>query len=148
MVFIEFYETKSSALYQGGTLITKKNHNSIRLYQNYGSYLAEKGRFELPRRFKPAYTLSRGASSANLSTSPYSASRRLHKLAESIIPYFLPFVNSFFGILAIFFAAFPISRLWGGDDYRRRNFFRYAVRRSRAHTFFMGRISIVISSMA
>ena len=32
--------------------------------------LAEKERFELSRRESPAYTLSRGASSANLSTSP------------------------------------------------------------------------------
>lgn len=32
--------------------------------------LAEKGRFELPRRVNPTYTFSRGASSANLSTSP------------------------------------------------------------------------------
>ena len=34
-------------------------------------FLAEKERFELSRRVCPTYTLSRGASSANLSTSPY-----------------------------------------------------------------------------
>ena len=33
--------------------------------------MAEKERFELSRRLIPTYTLSRGASSANLSTSPY-----------------------------------------------------------------------------
>ena len=33
-------------------------------------FLAEKERFELSRRLLPTYTLSRGASSANLSTSP------------------------------------------------------------------------------
>ena len=32
--------------------------------------VAEKERFELSRRLNPTYTLSRGASSANLSTSP------------------------------------------------------------------------------
>ena len=35
-------------------------------------FLAEKERFELSRRVYPTYTLSRGASSANLSTSPCS----------------------------------------------------------------------------
>ena len=35
-------------------------------------FLAEMERFELSRRFNPTYTLSRGASSANLSTSPYA----------------------------------------------------------------------------
>ena len=125
MVFIEFYEIKSSALYQGGTLITKKNHNSIRLYQNYGSYLAEKGRFELPRRFKPAYTLSRGASSANLSTSPYSASRRLYKLAESIILYFWAFVNSFFQNPCDFFRCFfKYTRSGSGGGCRGGIFYR------------------------
>ena len=33
--------------------------------------MAEKERFELSRRLIPTYTLSRGASSANLSTSPF-----------------------------------------------------------------------------
>ena len=43
-----------------------------RLLSQSSFFLAEKERFELSRRLNPTYTLSRGASSANLSTSPYS----------------------------------------------------------------------------
>ena len=41
-----------------------------KVLENQGLFLAEKERFELSRRLNPTYTLSRGASSANLSTSP------------------------------------------------------------------------------
>ena len=43
----------------------------------------------------PAYTLSRGASSANLSTSPHTRGRPSQKPARFIIPYFYGFVKGF-----------------------------------------------------
>ena len=74
-----------------------------KVLENQGLFLAEKERFELSRRLIPTYTLSRGASSANLSTSPYH-SRRLavFQACLSIIPHFLPFVNIFFHLFKSF----------------------------------------------
>ena len=61
-------------------------------------FLAEKERFELSRRLIPTYTLSRGASSANLSTSPYGKPP-FFKLAYLLYPilYYLSisFINFF-----------------------------------------------------
>ena len=76
-----------------------------KVLENQGLFLAEKERFELSRRFKPAYTLSRGASSANLSTSPKRYPRKLadFRTCLTIIPHFLPFVNIFFHSFLLFF---------------------------------------------
>ena len=69
----------------------------------YPLFLAEKERFELSRRLYPTYTLSRGASSANLSTSPYHTRRlAVFQACLSIIPHFLPFVNIFFHLFKSF----------------------------------------------
>ena len=57
-------------------------------------FLAEKERFELSRRVYPTYTLSRGASSANLSTSPY-LQIAVFQICYIIISYLLTFVNTF-----------------------------------------------------
>ena len=61
----------------------------------YPLFLAEKERFELSRRLIPTYTLSRGASSANLSTSPYLRIA-VFQIRFTIITYFILFVNIFF----------------------------------------------------
>ena len=65
--------------------------------------LAEKERFELSRRLFPTYTLSRGASSANLSTSPCTLRAAFAELALDIIHYLLSFVNSFLVFLFFIF---------------------------------------------
>ena len=68
--------------------------------------LAEKERFELSRRVYPTYTLSRGASSANLSTSPCSN--------QGFIPCGSPFFKSapllypILLLLSISFLTFPL----------------------------------------
>ena len=70
------------------------------------SFLAEKERFELSRRVYPTYTLSRGASSANLSTSPCSN--------QGFIPCGSPFFKSalllypILLLLSISFFTFPL----------------------------------------
>ena len=69
-------------------------------------FLAEKERFELSRRVYPTYTLSRGASSANLSTSPCSN--------QGFIPCGSPFFKSalllypILSLLSISFFTFPL----------------------------------------
>ena len=69
-------------------------------------FLAEKERFELSRRVYPTYTLSRGASSANLSTSPCSN--------QGFIPCGSPFFKSapllypILLLLSISFLTFPL----------------------------------------
>ena len=64
-------------------------------------FLAEKERFELSRRLFPTYTLSRGASSANLSTSPYGKPP-FFKLAYLLYPIFLILSICFFLFMGIF----------------------------------------------
>ena len=66
------------------------------------TWMAEKERFELSRRLMPAYTLSRGASSANLSTSPYLTSPPFLRTCLTIIPHFGAFVNIFFDLFGDF----------------------------------------------
>ena len=77
--------------------------------------MAEKERFELSRRLYPTYTLSRGASSANLSTSPY-ANRRFSSSPYYYTPFsplcqylffsffvFSLFIRSFYAFLLVFY---------------------------------------------
>ena len=67
-----------------------------KVLENQGLFLAEKERFELSRRLIPTYTLSRGASSANLSTSPFCTLRiAVFQIRYIIISYLFGFVNSF-----------------------------------------------------
>ena len=72
-----------------------------KVLENQGLFMAEKERFELSRRLYPTYTLSRGASSANLSTSPCTCERPLqnsHRLLY-IIWVRLSIVFRFFDFL-------------------------------------------------
>ena len=71
-------------------------------------FLAEKERFELSRRLYPTYTLSRGASSANLSTSPYLRIA-VFQIRSTIIPHFPRFVNIFFSLFSFFRFLFALS---------------------------------------
>ena len=80
-----------------------------KVLENQGLFLAEKERFELSRRLYPTYTLSRGASSANLSTSPYFTDCRFSNLPYYYILFdcfcqyfFTLFLNFFCDILAQF----------------------------------------------
>ena len=72
-------------------------------------FLAEKERFELSRRVNPTYTLSRGASSANLSTSPCTLRATFAELAFVIIHYLLRFVNRFWLFILFIFSYFYFS---------------------------------------
>ena len=76
---------------QISTSRTKKEQTRLGLF----FFLAEKERFELSRRLMPAYTLSRGASSANLSTSPYLCKSPFLKLALLLYPIFFRLSISF-----------------------------------------------------
>ena len=80
-----------------------------KVLENQGLFLAEKERFELSRRLIPTYTLSRGASSANLSTSPcikrtflpcgspfFKSALLLYPICLGLSISFLTFVDLFF----------------------------------------------------
>ena len=85
--------------------ISKKNKTDTR---SVLLFLAEKERFELSRRLYPTYTLSRGASSANLSTSPYLRIA-VFQIRSTIIPHFPRFVNIFFSLFSFFRFLFALS---------------------------------------
>ena len=81
-------------------------------------FLAEKERFELSRRLIPTYTLSRGASSANLSTSPYGKppffklAKLLYPISSHLSISFLRFLGSFFLIFHLFLAFCGIRAIY------------------------------------
>ena len=98
--------------------------------------MAEKERFELSRRLIPTYTLSRGASSANLSTSPYTLRIAVIQIRLTIITHFRRFVNIFlkitYFILLLCVSLLVFKRRFTKFLFEQRDKVR-AIRKARAH---------------